>query len=305
MQRDKHPKRLKILRSILSPKEFSAAINRSESSVKRWVDDGKIQAIKTIGGHRKISLEEAIRFVRSNKIQLENPEIFGFSDLRHVANEVWVPGTENDRFYAFLENGELEKARGYIMLLYLSGMSVAEICDNTIPYAMERIGELWKHNENGIGVEHRATDICINALSVFKAMFETKRNSPVVFGGAPSSDPYIVPSFLVATTLLSEGFAPINFGPNTPFEVFHTALKEHKPFMVWLSISYLKRGVSIKLDIKKLAEATEKCGAYLVIGGRFWESANLQSISDETQNVFFVNSMIELVALMKGLQSNR
>lgn len=293
------------MRSFLSPKEFSQAINRSESSVKRWVDSGRIQAEKTEGGHRKISLEEAVRFVRTNKIQLVDPEVLGFSDLRHLSNEEWRPGTETDRLYELFVAGEIEKARGYIIFLYLNGMSVAEICDGPISAAMERIGERWKHEDDGVAIEHRATDICINAMNVFRATFDIEVNSPVAIGGALADDPYIIPSTIVATTLLSQGINAINFGPNTPFDVFYHAIKTHRPFLVWLSISYIKRGMKIEPEIKRLAEVVKQNGAHFIVGGRAWVSANSHPRPGAFPDLFTVKSMVELIAFLKGLQINR
>ncbi len=290
------------MRSVLSPKEFSQAINRSESSIKRWVDNGKIQAEKTDGGHRKISIEEAVRFVRTNKIELADPEILGFPDLRHVSDEIWRPGSEVDRYFELLTTGQIEKARGYLIFLYLSGMSVADICDGPITQALERIGELWKHNGYGIAVEHRATDICINALNVFRATFQVDDNAPVAIGGAPPDDPYIIPSTVVATTLLSEGIKPINFGANTPFEVFHTAIDHHKPMLVWLSISYIKRGIKLDPEIQKLAQTAKQNGAQFIIGGQAWEDSNHSAHPEQFLGIFTVKSMVELIAFLKGMK---
>lgn len=292
------------MRSTLSPKEFSQAIDRSESSIKRWVDSGRIQAIKTDGGHRKILINEAIRFVRSQRIHLVEPEILGFSDLRHLQGEEWVPGTESSRFYEMLIQGELEKARGYLLFLYLNGLSVAEICDNPVAIAMERVGTLWNHEKNGIGMEHRATDICINALNVFKTAFEVDPDAPVALGGAPPNDPYVLPSSAVATTLMTIGVKPINYGANTPFDVFHQAIKEHKPYLVWMSISHMKRGQNYREDIVRLAKYAAQKNAYFIIGGREQEKINLRA--DAINQTFFsVKSMAELTALLIGLRMNQ
>ena len=50
--------------SLLSPRQFAAAIGVSESSVRRWADGGQIKMTRTAGGHRKIARSEAIRFIR-------------------------------------------------------------------------------------------------------------------------------------------------------------------------------------------------------------------------------------------------
>ena len=54
----------------ISPKEFAAAIGSSESSLKRWLDQGVIPCTKTPGGHRRIEVNEAIKYVRASDLTL-------------------------------------------------------------------------------------------------------------------------------------------------------------------------------------------------------------------------------------------
>ncbi|MDX1683088.1 MAG: excisionase family DNA-binding protein, partial [Phycisphaeraceae bacterium] len=68
-------------KSTLSPKEMALTIGVSESSVKRWVDEGQIEATRTSGGHRRISVPEAVRFVREEDYPLLRPDLLGLADL--------------------------------------------------------------------------------------------------------------------------------------------------------------------------------------------------------------------------------
>lgn len=67
---------------LFSPREFAAAIGASESSVKRWVDAGELVAAKTAGGHRRIALTEAVRFIRQRGMSVVDAKALGSSWLR-------------------------------------------------------------------------------------------------------------------------------------------------------------------------------------------------------------------------------
>lgn len=69
------------MKPTLSPKELAEAIGVSESSLKRWVDEGVIQASRTRGGHRRIALAEAVRYIRESGIPIIRPDILGISDV--------------------------------------------------------------------------------------------------------------------------------------------------------------------------------------------------------------------------------
>ena len=49
-----------MMDGYLSPKTLADALGTSESSVRRWCDAGKMAAIRTAGGHRRIARAEAM-----------------------------------------------------------------------------------------------------------------------------------------------------------------------------------------------------------------------------------------------------
>ena len=72
------------MKTLLSPRELADAIGASESSLKRWTDGGLIVATRTAGGHRRIPLAEAIRFIRETAQPVVRPEILGLGDIEIV-----------------------------------------------------------------------------------------------------------------------------------------------------------------------------------------------------------------------------
>jgi excisionase family DNA binding protein len=54
------------MQNTLSPRELAAAVGVSESSLKRWADEGRVKVARTAGGHRRIELAEAVRFIRQS-----------------------------------------------------------------------------------------------------------------------------------------------------------------------------------------------------------------------------------------------
>ncbi len=63
--------------STFTPKQAALALGVSESSVKRWVDSGRLSAGKTCGGHRKLALSAVVDMVRETGQELSHPEILG------------------------------------------------------------------------------------------------------------------------------------------------------------------------------------------------------------------------------------
>ena len=66
---------------LLSTRDLAEAIGASESSLKRWIDAGKIAASRTEGGHRRVERAEAVRFIRETGARLVRPELLDLPEI--------------------------------------------------------------------------------------------------------------------------------------------------------------------------------------------------------------------------------
>ena len=217
---------------LLSTRELADALGVSESSLKRWVDSGKISASRTEGGHRRIELSEAMRFIRDMRAPVARPELL---DLPEVA---LVRARGEDRLASYLRDGDSVGARGWLMARYVEGAKIAELADGPIRDAMAGLGELWHHDEGGVFVEHRGTDVCLQAVAQLRNMISAvPATAPLALGGSPADDPYLLSTQLAAMVVTEAGMRAVNLGPDTPVSAFARAVAEHQPKLVWISIS--------------------------------------------------------------------
>lgn len=218
---------------LISPRYLAAALGVSESSLKRWVDAGKITAARTEGGHRRIELSEALRFIRETGTPVAKPELLDMPEIASAREH-------GDRFYDHLVAGDALAVRGWIFARYLEGNTVTQIADGPVRAAMHALGELWRHDPQGVFLEHRATSLVIQAIAQLRSMLsETAPTAPLALGGAPSGDPYLLPSQLASMVLEEVGMRTINLGPDTPTVAFDQALAMHRPKLLWLSVTTL------------------------------------------------------------------
>lgn len=268
---------------LLSPKDLAEALGVSESSMKRWVDAGRLAAMRTEGGHRRIPLTEAVRFIRETGAEVAHPEVLGMPEIARAGNE---------RLLHHLQRGDVLGARGWLLAKYLGGASVEELCDGPVREAMHALGELWRHDESGIFIEHRATDICLQALAQLRNTFNPPPDAPIGLGATPEDDPYLIPPFMAAMVVASCGLRAVNLGPDTPVSAMAAAAREHNPRLVWVSASAPvppARSKEIADWLKSLPSPTT-----VVVGGR-------HSHPIAAHGVPRVESMSELAALARGV----
>ena len=64
----------------------------SESTLKRWADGGRLRFTKTAGGHRRISVPEAVRFARRSRLPIVDPELLGLPGVSAQTTRITAPG---------------------------------------------------------------------------------------------------------------------------------------------------------------------------------------------------------------------
>ncbi len=284
----------------LTPRNLARALGVSESTLKRWADDGRIRATRTPGGHRRITIAEAARFIRESGATSAQAEALGLAEMSLREDESLAREEPAVRLYEHLLAGHSQHARGLMLGLYLSGQSIAAIADRPIREAMRRLGELWRCSEAGVFMEHRATDICVQAVQEIRSLVDTPTQGFVAIGGAAAGDPYVLPTLLAATALAAEGIHAVNLGPDTPMAAFVEAARRHQPALVWLSVSHVEDRAALQRDLSKLASSLEPLGARLMVGGRALSKLRLP----RSEGVQIGQTMAELVAFAKGLRAS-
>lgn len=292
------------MKSQLSPRELAKAIGASESSLRRWADQGKLRMQRTAGGHRRIPLSEAIRFVRQSRSILVHPEVLGLNAMAKARQAQSAQAPEQadpaDLLAEALESGRGEIARGLITSWYVEGWSVPQLADGPIRQAMQRIGQLWEHGPQGIVVEHRATDLCLLAISHLRTLLPLPVDgAPLAVGGGAPEDPYTMPSLLATVCLQELGWSSLNLGPNTPIEALAAAVEAYGPKLIWLSMSSPVSDCQLKRHLGAMGDLARQHDTPVLVGGRQIAAPLPQA----GPNVHFATSMTELVAFAKGLDS--
>lgn len=253
----------------LTPRQFAEAIGVSESSVRRWADDGRIRITRTAGGHRKIPRSEAIRFIRQSGAEIVRPELLDIGEPPHRRRRQAAFAAQHEELLSALEKGDSELVTGLLTRMHLHGVDAAEICDGPLRYALQRIGEKWPADERAILVEHRATNICIDALSRLRSTFpRAGDDAPLAVGGAPEGDPYVLPSLMASTTLADVGWRPVNLGPHTPLKVLAQSALELNARLVWIAATAPLPKAALEEALAQLARRLSSSRAAIVIGGR-------------------------------------
>ncbi len=281
--------------TLLSPRDLAMAMGVSESSLKRWVDEGRITASRTAGGHRRIELSEALRYIRAAKLPVARPELLGIS----LEADGGAPATDLSGLRAALSQPDPRVARAVLLRGFIEGHNLAAIADGPVRESLTDIGEAWKQGPMGIVEEHRATEAVISAFVSLRALLpDPGPLAPVAVGCGAPGDPHLLPSLLASAVLWETGYRSVNLGPDLPTESVIAALQAYHPDLLWISISAPVTRSRYEQMVRPVAEAAAGVGARLVVGGRGAVGVSSPPIAGAT----WTNSMTELAAFASSLK---
>jgi len=247
----------------LSPLQLARALGVGESTVKRWIDRGRISAERTPGGHRRIPFPVALHFARSFRRDLEDPGALGLALAEEPTPEAFV---------RLLERGNPEAAVALFERLYASGLPAAALADRWIAPAMQQIGHGWEEGALAVTTEHRASSLVVRGLhALLRARPRLPREAealPLAQVAALSGDPYVLPGLCAELVLGEAGYRVSNFGTDTPVDALARAVRADRPALLAISLSVASAPALTALQRSELRSACREADAALVLGGR-------------------------------------
>jgi excisionase family DNA binding protein len=256
---------MKHERQSLTSRQLAEVLGVSESSVKRWVDEGTIAADRTAGGHRRIPLAAAMGFIRQQRATLAKPHLLPLEATPQIGS---IDSHAVEALHDALRHDQPMSARSIIAGRFLGGAGIASIGDGLIRPVMERLGELWHHDPEGILLEHRAIDTCVLALAEIGSWLPAlPAAAPSAVAAGGSDDPYQLPPMLASLVLCESGIHAHNLGAFTPLETVGMAMNRYGARFCSISIS---AAPSARTEAAWLAfeRATAEAGGRIVVGGR-------------------------------------
>ncbi|MEC8555819.1 MAG: helix-turn-helix domain-containing protein [Planctomycetota bacterium] len=287
----------------LTTRQVAEALSVSESSVKRWCDSGDIPTERTVGGHRRIPLDTFLEFLeRTNRRVVSSllPR-----RAQHVDDTVPTSRLQTDltveRFQTLLVEGDENSARKLLTSVYAENESFAWLADAYIAKSMHLMGNLWDCGDLEVYQERRGCEICSRLIyELGRLVPAPARNAPLALGGAPEGDNYSLPSQVVQLVFRESGWRAMNLGNNLPLKTLSAAANEHKPRMVWLSVSHLNDTETFISEFAQLSDALPD-DTMVVVGGR----ALGDDVRPRMKYTGHCDNMQQLAAFARALHGRR
>lgn len=282
----------------LSPRDLARALGVGESSVKRWIDDGKLPAAKTAGGHRRVELVDALRFIRDGRREIADPTLLGLATPDSL--DLTDAEAVRQAYIEALEAGDAEATTSIACQLATLGGDVPAVLDDPLWAAFRDIRGRCNHPSEECVTLHRAQANCIEAARRLAELADPAEPSAPL--GLAADIGYEIDGMachLAETVFAHARFRTTQVGYGVPAEVAGGAIKRVRPAVVWLSANgaFKVDTADVATVAKTIAAEAAAHGARLVISGDAMPDP--REFGDA---VVEVDSMAEFAAFLAGFE---
>lgn len=260
-------------RTILSTADVARLFNVTETTVKRWADEGVLRCQKTPGGHRRFVIKYVVEFAEKNNLEPLGVLQMPAHDERAARLQMAVLERDMDTLVqGFIEralSADEGKLAGFLSYLYEHKIPLWQIYDDIIREGMREIGERWERGEVGVDQEHRASYETLDALARLQSQIHVKPGSGRLVVLACAGEELHEMGLRCTSYLLeAEGWQTNFLGARTPVSAIVRSIRETKPAAVCISVTQSGHSALTGSHLREIARAARDQGAIAVLGGR-------------------------------------
>ncbi len=258
--------------TTLSTAEVANLFSVTETTVKRWADEGRLLCQKTPGGHRKFGMKDVIQF--AEEFGFSPTGILSFSETDEVSRKLELAVLRRD--FNLMAQSFVEKALTpqqtdlyeFLSYLYQHHISLTDIYDSVIRPGMKQIGELWQEGKISVAHEHQAAAETINAIIRLQSELRVRKTTTLsALCACPEDEQHDIGLRCIASVLRVEGWTVHYLGSRTPMEAIGELCKELQPSLVCLSTMMEVNAKAMIDELGKLRRILHARKAKLVFGG--------------------------------------
>ncbi|HYE79400.1 MAG TPA: B12-binding domain-containing protein [bacterium] len=259
-------------KDLLSTRELARVCGVSESTIKRWADEGLLRCLKTPGGHRKFRLEDLAEFAHTHQFGLE--ELGELSERQRVqvaVDRLLRARDASSLMHAFLDAllvGDRLTALHLLRRAIDAGYDPNHLADQVVAPAMHAIGERWQCGTVAVHEEHRASQIVLDAIGEIRGRVpEAAGGRPLAVGACPPGEQHVIGLKLILTLLALQGWRTIDLGADTPWDGIAAMAAGQRAEVALVSSSYVPDRHAFVAGYRTMAQALGAVPCRVVVGG--------------------------------------
>jgi excisionase family DNA binding protein len=257
---------------FLNSEEAANVLGVNVSSIKRWTDEGKLECIRTVGGHRKFQMDHLASFIEKNKKKAAKVSVFNIESNRDIELNYYILKGNFDYLKSFVFKQSLKSNRDSVQQvltgLYLGQYPLYQIYDRLLVPVLHELGNRWMEGKLAIIEEHIASQIIRDAVVRLQGIIRIPKKK---IGNAVclnlSNELHDIGLKMVQNILELRGYKTLYSGQKTPLFDFEQLLHKIKPDRLYISSTYVENPQEDQKEVDNVYKLCKENGIDIFIGG--------------------------------------
>lgn len=253
--------------------EAAKILNVNVSTIKRWTQEGKLECVKTPGGHRKFATHHLAKFLEKNKTKTTKANLFPVEnekDLQvstHILKKDYVYLAD----YLFKQAHLCDRNAVQRVLngLYMGQTPIYEIYDKLLTPVLYHVGDLWERGDISVAEEHFTTQTIRDCLIRLQGLIQLPAEQDrTAFCLMMSTEFHDLALKMVDHILEIQGYKVYYSGPMTPSLKIEQIFKKYKPNRVYISSTVIMDENLTQAEFDKICYVSAENNAKVYVGGQ-------------------------------------
>lgn len=202
---------------LVTSAQAASAFRVGVSSIKRWTDEGELEAVRTPGGHRRYSAAALRRFA----------DLRGLPTERLPRVRIEVPPPADVTLFEALASGDAMAVR-HLVEPRVDGLPRrAAFFDRVVGDALREIGYRWERSRLTVDEEHRASAIIREAIDALRPPPRSATKRAIL--ACPPDEEHELPLHLVRLVFEWSNWETELLGASLPWDAARHAVASTRP----------------------------------------------------------------------------
>ena len=258
--------------SMISSDDVAKILGVNVATIKRWTDSGKLDCVKTAGGHRKFLLRHLAAFAMEHEKYAQRLSVLPLDTQISLELSDQILKADFPKLIPHVLERAIHCDQKTIKTildgLYMVHQDLAAIYDDLLTPVLHRIGDLWMSGKLSVTEEHLASQTIRDGIIKLQ---DVVLQPDVIVGNAfvltLSNELHDIPAKMVQHLLELRGYQVLYSGQKTPAGDTLSVFESFHPDRVYLSFIYTEDRAQAQLEFDTLVTLCQKHGALLYAGG--------------------------------------
>jgi len=246
------------------------------STIKRWTEEGKLECIKTAGGHRKFLMHQLADFVEKHKKLQTKVSLFPVEVEHESRISYHILKGDFEFLIDYVSEQALAANRDQIQQvfkgLYLAQYPLYQIYDQLVTPLLHRVGLQWVQGNLSVIQEHIISFNIRDSIIRLQGIINLPTDKiGKAFCMTMSNDLHDIALKMVDHLLETAGYQVFNSGQRTPSLHIEKIFENYRPDMVFISSTFVQDLNSNQAEFDKICYISQQYQAKVYIGGLGFE----------------------------------